>query len=95
LRVPVNDAHPTQGDPGGLEPIVPTVAPLTDTAGTPLPYLSSDTITAFSIGPQVQSGHTGVGALWLYRSSSTPGAVLTFHPGRRDQAKPPAPPAFN
>lgn len=38
-----------QGDPGGLTPITPTVAPLTDPAGSPLPYVSSDDITAFSI----------------------------------------------
>ncbi|HEX8628074.1 MAG TPA: metallophosphoesterase, partial [Catenuloplanes sp.] len=47
--VPPGPDYPPQGDPGGLDPIVPTVAPLTDTAGTPLPYLSSNTITAFSI----------------------------------------------
>ncbi|MBN1173943.1 MAG: metallophosphoesterase, partial [Micromonosporaceae bacterium] len=38
-----------QGDPGGLTPIVPTVKPLTGTSGTPLPYLASNDITAFSI----------------------------------------------
>uniref|UniRef100_UPI0030842CEC metallophosphoesterase family protein n=1 Tax=Petrachloros mirabilis TaxID=2918835 RepID=UPI0030842CEC len=46
--------HPShyipQGDPNGLEPIVPTVAPpLVDAAGRPLPYLASNDITAFSI----------------------------------------------
>ncbi len=38
-----------QGDPGGLEPIMPTVAPLTDGEGTPLPFLSSNEITAFTL----------------------------------------------
>jgi len=39
------------GDPNGLTPIVPTIAPLTDTGqdSQPLPYLASNEITAFSI----------------------------------------------
>jgi len=37
------------GDPNGLEPIVPNIAPLMDDAGQPLPYLASNDITAFSI----------------------------------------------
>ncbi|QQE63572.1 metallophosphoesterase [Leptolyngbya sp. BL0902] len=39
-----------QGDPNGLAPIVPTVAPpLVDDQGQPLPYLDSNHLTAFSI----------------------------------------------
>lgn len=38
-----------QSDPNGLEPIVPTLAPLLDAAGHPQPYISSDDITVFSI----------------------------------------------
>jgi hypothetical protein len=38
-----------QGDAGGLEPVTPTVAPLTDSGGTPLPYVASNDITVFSI----------------------------------------------
>ncbi|WOD39468.1 metallophosphoesterase family protein [Nodosilinea sp. E11] len=38
-----------QGDPNGLEPVVPTLAPLHDDQGNPLPYLASNDITAFSI----------------------------------------------
>jgi hypothetical protein len=39
-----------QGDPNGLEPVMPTLAPpMTDEAGQPLPYLASNEITAFSI----------------------------------------------
>ncbi|HEY9806888.1 MAG TPA: hypothetical protein V6D04_09980, partial [Candidatus Obscuribacterales bacterium] len=37
------------GDPNGLAPIVPTIAPLQDASGRSLPYLSSNDITAFSI----------------------------------------------
>jgi uncharacterized membrane protein len=38
-----------QGDPNGLEPVVPTLAPMLDDSGQPLPYLASNDITAFSI----------------------------------------------
>jgi hypothetical protein len=47
--VPDHPDYHRDGDPGGLTPIVPTVAPLTDPAGRPLPYLSSNDITAFSV----------------------------------------------
>ncbi|WP_373535873.1 metallophosphoesterase [Microcoleus sp.] len=37
------------GDPNGLEPVVPTVAPLLGKTGLPLPYIESNDLTAFSI----------------------------------------------
>lgn len=37
------------GDPNGLEPIVPTIAPLLDKDGQPTPYIASNDITIFSI----------------------------------------------
>lgn len=37
------------GDPNGLTPIVPTLAPLFGAAGEPLPYIASNEITVFSI----------------------------------------------
>lgn len=37
------------GDPNGLEPIVPTIAPLLNEEGKPLPYVASNDITIFSI----------------------------------------------
>ena len=37
------------GNPNGLEPIVPNIAPLVNEAGKPLPYIASNEITAFSI----------------------------------------------
>jgi 3',5'-cyclic AMP phosphodiesterase CpdA len=37
------------GDPNGLEPVVPTVAPLFGKDGRSLPYIESNDITAFSI----------------------------------------------
>ncbi len=37
------------GDPNGLAPIVPSLAPLHDVSGKPLPYISSNEITVFSV----------------------------------------------
>ncbi|MEM9925875.1 MAG: metallophosphoesterase family protein [Cyanobacteria bacterium P01_D01_bin.50] len=45
----VNENYTEIGDPYGLEPIVPTIAPLLDKNGKPLPYISSNEITVFSI----------------------------------------------
>lgn len=41
--------YKAQGDPNGLEPVVPTIAPLQDEDGTPQPYIASNNITVFSI----------------------------------------------
>nr|MDT0658459.1 metallophosphoesterase [Micromonospora sp. DSM 115978] len=43
------DDYVRQGDPGGFEPIVPTIAPLTGPDGVPLPFVASDHVTVFSI----------------------------------------------
>ncbi len=48
-------------DPNGLEPVVPTIAPLMDEHGDPLPYLASNEITAFSMLD------TGTGTVSSYR----------------------------
>jgi len=37
------------GDPNGLEPIIPTIAPLLGEDGKPMPYIASNDITVFSI----------------------------------------------
>jgi 3',5'-cyclic AMP phosphodiesterase CpdA len=37
------------GDPNGLEPIIPNLAPLEDKNNNPLPYIASNNITVFSI----------------------------------------------
>ncbi len=37
------------GNPNGLPPIVPNIAPLLDDSGQPLPYIASNDITVFSI----------------------------------------------
>ena len=45
----IDDNYTEIGDPYGLEPVVPTIAPLLDKNGKPLPYISSNEITVFSI----------------------------------------------
>jgi hypothetical protein len=37
------------GDPNGLEPVMPTLAPLLGEDNQPLPYVASNDITVFSI----------------------------------------------
>ncbi|WP_242037826.1 metallophosphoesterase [Tolypothrix sp. FACHB-123] len=49
------------GDPNGLEPIVPTIAPLLGEDGKPMPYIASNNITVFSIFD------TGTGTVSSYR----------------------------
>ncbi|MGB3511299.1 MAG: metallophosphoesterase [Microcoleaceae cyanobacterium] len=50
-NVPQNyqEKYAEVGNPNGLEPIVPTIAPLLDENGKPQPYIASNNITAFSI----------------------------------------------
>ncbi len=49
-QVPVgNKDYAITGDPNGLEPIVPTIAPLLDQDGQPLPHIASNDITVFTI----------------------------------------------
>ena len=47
--VPPNAPYAETGDPNGLEAIVPTLAPLLGDDGQPLPYISSNEISVFSI----------------------------------------------
>jgi hypothetical protein len=44
-----NNNYTEIGDPYGLEPVVPTIEPLLDEKGKPLPYIASNKITVFSI----------------------------------------------
>ncbi|MBD2434318.1 MULTISPECIES: purple acid phosphatase family protein [Fischerella] len=49
------------GDPNGLEPLTPTIAPVLDEDGKPMPYIASNDITVFSIFD------TGTGTVSSYR----------------------------
>lgn len=59
--IPPHSPYAATGDPNGLTPIVPTIAPLLDEDRQPLPYLASNEITAFSIL------ETGTGTVSSYR----------------------------
>lgn len=50
-RVPQNyqECYAAVGDPNGLTPVVPTIAPLRDDTGHPLPYIASNDLTVFSL----------------------------------------------
>jgi Calcineurin-like phosphoesterase len=50
-NVPVmgSDNYIEIGDPNGLEPVIPTLAPVLDEDGNKAPYISSNEITVFSI----------------------------------------------
>ena len=62
------------GDPNGLEPVMPTLAPLMGDNQQPLPYIASNDITAFSILD------TGTGTVSSYRfdTRSSKSDVIKF-----------------
>lgn len=62
------------GDPNGLEPIVPTLYPLTDAAGQPLPYIASNEITVFSIFDT----QSGIVSSYRYDTRQPDSAVVKF-----------------
>ena len=52
---PFQSAYIAIGDPNGLTPVIPTLAPIKDGDGNPLPYIASNDITSFTI-LETQSG---------------------------------------
>ena len=49
-QVPVNNPnYAALGNPNGLKPIMPNIAPIEDESGNDLPYIASNDITVFSI----------------------------------------------
>ncbi len=73
-NLPPSPDNVVQGDPGGLEPVVPTVAPLTGADGTPLPYVASNDITCFS----VLDSADGVVRSWRFDTREPDSAVVLF-----------------
>jgi hypothetical protein len=55
------ETYAATGNPNGLDPVMPTIAPITDEQGKPMPYIASNDITAFSILD------TGTGTISSYR----------------------------
>ncbi|MBO9999150.1 MAG: metallophosphoesterase [Cyanobacteria bacterium SID2] len=63
-----------QGDPNGLEPVFPSIAPLRDESGSPLPYVASNDITAFS----VFETETGTVASYYFDTRNPNSEVVKF-----------------
>ncbi|WP_081942794.1 metallophosphoesterase [Myxosarcina sp. GI1] len=66
--------YATVGDPNGLEAIVPSIAPLIDESGVPLPYIASNEITVFSIFDTA----TGTISSYRYNTSQPESPVVKF-----------------
>lgn len=62
------------GNPNGLEPIVPSIAPLKDATGQPLPYIASNDITVFSIFDT----QTGIVSSYRYDTRQPNSPALKF-----------------
>nr|WP_228021691.1 metallophosphoesterase family protein [Romeria gracilis] len=62
------------GDPNGLEPVVPTLAPLQDEQGSPLPYIASNDITCFSLFDTA----TGTVSSYYFDARQPESAVVEF-----------------
>ncbi|WP_017713503.1 metallophosphoesterase family protein [Prochlorothrix hollandica] len=83
--VPENfqETYGTYGDPWGLEPIVPSISPLRDAQGQPLPYIASNEITVFTI---LDTGEGAVSSYYFDTSQPYSEAVLfdQFYLGHLD-----------
>lgn len=62
------------GNPNGLLPIVPNIAPLVDNSGQPLPYIASNDLTVFSIFDTA----TGIVSSYRYDTRQPNSAAIKF-----------------
>ena len=74
LPIGFQEEYLPRGNPNGLPPVMPTLAPLLDEAGAPQPFIASNDVTVFSIF------NTGTGQVSSYRfDTRTPdGPVIKF-----------------
>ena len=73
--VPLNNPNYAElGNPNGLEPITPTIAPLQDEIGNNLPYVASNNITVFSI----LDTEKGVVSSYRFDTSQSASEVIKF-----------------
>ncbi|MGV0023907.1 metallophosphoesterase [Phormidesmis priestleyi] len=61
-------------NPNGLKPVTPTLKPLLDETGTPMPYIASNEITAFSI---LDTG-TGIVSSYRFDTKDPQASVIKF-----------------
>jgi Calcineurin-like phosphoesterase len=75
-NVPIGyqEDYPEVGDPHGLKPIIPTIAPLQSEDGKPIPYITSSDITVFSIFDT----ETGTVSSYLFDTSQPKSKVVKF-----------------
>jgi hypothetical protein len=66
--------HLSQGNPGGLDPVPPTIAPLRDDAGRPLPYVADDNLVVF----QALDTGTGTVTSWYVDMADTGAGAVKF-----------------
>ena len=72
VTVDSREDYVAMGDPHGLEPVMPTIAPLLDEDGEPMPYIASNDITVFSIF------ETATGTVSSYRfNTQEPGSTFS------------------
>ena len=71
---PFRKAYSATGDPNGLEPVMPTIAPLTDESGNPQPYIASNDITSFTL---FDTG-TGMLSSYYFDTRQPASAVVKF-----------------
>lgn len=74
LPIGYQEEYVATGDPYGLDPVVPTIDPLLDENGQPMPYIASNNFTVFSIFD------TGTGTVSSYRfdTREPKGKVVKF-----------------
>ncbi|MFP4119408.1 metallophosphoesterase [Coleofasciculus sp.] len=73
-QVPEGKDYAATGDPSGLEPILPTIAPLRGEDNQPLPYISSNDITVFSI----LDTSTGIVSSYRFDTTKPDSDVIKF-----------------
>lgn len=74
IPIGFDETYIATGDPNGLLPVMPTIAPLTNEAGQPQPFIASNTITAFSILDTA----TGTISSYRFDTRQPDGAVVKF-----------------
>ena len=73
-QVPKGKEYAATGDPNGLEPILPTIAPLRGEDNQPLPYIASKDITVFSI----LDTSTGIVSSYRFDTTKLDSDVIEF-----------------
>ena len=68
------DNYLAQGDPGGLDPLVPTIAPLHNAHGQELPFIADNDFVVF----QALDTGTGTVTSWYVDRGNTHAGAIKF-----------------